>query len=165
VAQPTTSGYGFGSLNVFSNQFKKTAAAPPATTRRKKASLFARQESDDDAESSLSSSPVHVLVELQSFGGNWAWTQALFDVLGCDMAGTQARVLSLLQVEKLDTEAENAVATLLALGFLVNKNADSKSLWELVYEKAEAWISNTLPQIGVVGQAIETHKNDIMVLA
>lgn len=165
VAQPTTSGYGFGSLNVFSNPFKKNAAAPPATTRRKKASLFARQESDDDAESSLSSSPVHALVELQSFGGNWAWAQALFDVLGCDMAGTQARVLSLLQVEKLDTEAENAVATLLALGFLVNKNADSKSLWELVYEKAEAWISNTLPQIGVVGQAIETHKNDIMVLA
>lgn len=164
-AQPTTSGFGFGSLNPFSNPFKKAAAAPPATTRRKKASLFAGQESDDGADSSFSSSPVHVLVELQSFGGNWAWTQALFDVLGCDMAGTQARVLSLLQVEKLGAEAENAVATLLALGFLMNKNADSKSLWELVYEKAEAWISNTLPQIGVVGQAIETHKNDIMVLA
>lgn len=165
MAQPTTSGYGFGSLNQFSNPFKKTAAEPPATTRRKKASLFARQESDDDAEPSRSSSPVHILVGLQSFSGNWAWTQALFDVLGCDMVGTQARVLSLLQVEKLDTEAENAVATLLALGFLVNKNADSKSLWELVYEKAEAWISSTLPQIGVVGQAIEAHKNDIMVLA
>jgi hypothetical protein len=79
------------------------------------------------------------------------------------MADIQVRVLHLLQVEHLE-DAANIVATLLALGFLVNKNSDTRSVWELVYGKAEIWISSKLLQVGVTGQVIEAHKDEIVAL-
>lgn len=37
-------------------------------------------------------------------------------------------------------DTANIVATILAIAFLVKKNEDSRSVWELVYGKAYAWI-------------------------
>ncbi|OOQ88295.1 hypothetical protein PEBR_13349 [Penicillium brasilianum] len=154
----------FGRQSSGPTPFGNTTSPSQASMSMRKASLVARQEQDNAEPSPLTyQSKVHALVGLQSFEGNWEWKQDLFDVIGFQIKDVQAQILGLLQVESLDGEARNIAATILALGFLVNKHADSKGLWELVSDKAEAWISNKLPQIGF-GQVIESHKSDIMAL-
>jgi hypothetical protein len=164
--QPSTGGSLFGRASSGSNPFANlTVPTPPSMPSRKKASLIARQEPDSGDPAQLTnSSKVHALVGLQTFEGNWEWTQSLFDVLGCNMADIQVRVLHLLQVENLDTDAANILATMLATAFLLNKNSNSRSVWELVCDKAEFWVSRKLPLVGVTGQVIEAHKNEIMAL-
>lgn len=162
------SGSLFGSPTPYATGGSLFGSPPPAAPSSmpiSKASLVARQEGNN-ADSALfaNTSKVHTLVALQTFEGNWEWKQDLFDVLGSNMADTQVKVLRLLQAENLNTEVANVAATLLALGFLVNKNADLKAIWELVHGKAEAWIFHKLPQIGAIGEVIATHKNNIMAL-
>ncbi|KAJ5157109.1 uncharacterized protein N7482_008209 [Penicillium canariense] len=157
----------FGSTGHGSTPLFGGAARGPAPARLSaETSPFARQEHDKGGFTSTTTQPskVHALVALQTFQGNWEWNQALFDVLGLNMAEIQAKILHLVQVDTLHIEAVKSVATLLAMGFLVNKNSDSQSVWELVYGKAETWISNTLPGLGFLGHSIETMKTDIMAL-
>jgi hypothetical protein len=162
--QPSTGGSLFGRASSGSNPFANiTVPTPLSMPSQKKASLTARQEPDNAKPAQLTKpSKVHALVGLQTFEGNWEWAQSLFDVLGYNMADIQVRVLHLLQVESLGTDAANIVATVLAGAFLLNKNADSRSVWELVYDKVEFWVSKILDQ--VCFQVIEAHKNEIMAL-
>ncbi|KAJ5363951.1 uncharacterized protein N7496_009664 [Penicillium cataractarum] len=163
--QPTAGGYLCGGQSSGSTPFGSAAPPPPTSMPEKKALFVARQERDNAEPLPLTNQPtVHALVRLQSFEGSWEWKQTLFDVIGCQMTDVQAQILRLLQVEDFDSEAGKVVATILALGFLVNKHADSKGLWELVSDKAEAWISQRLPAMPL-GQVIESHKSDIMALA
>jgi hypothetical protein len=154
----------FGGQSSGSKLFGNTASPSQASMSMRKASLVARQEQNNAEPLPLTyQSKVHALVGLQSFEGNWEWRQDLFDVIGCQIDDVHAQILHLLHVESLDNEARNIAATILALGFLLNKHADSKGLWELVSDKAEAWISNRLPQTGL-GQVLESHKSDVMAL-
>lgn len=164
--QSSTGGPLFGRASFGSNPFGSvTVPTPPSMPSRKKASLIARQESDHAEPAQLTGpSKMHALIGLQTFEGNWEWTQSLFDVLECDMADIQVRVLHLLQVENLDMDAANIVATMLAVAFLVTKNAGSRSVWELVSDKAEMWISSKLNEVSATGQVIEAHKNEIVAL-
>lgn len=163
--QSTAGGSLFGGRSPGSTLFGNTASPPPTPMPEQKALFVARQERDNAEPLPLTNqSKVHALVGLQSFEGNWEWNQNLFDVLGCQMTDIQAQILRLLQFENFDTEAGKVVATILALGFLVNKHADSRGLWELVSDKAEAWIANKLSLETGLGQLIESHKRDIMAL-
>ncbi|KAJ6095379.1 hypothetical protein N7486_006125 [Penicillium sp. IBT 16267x] len=96
-------------------------------------------------------SKVHSLVGLQTFKGSWIWDQQLFDVVGIRMNETRTKVAAILQnFGKRDLWAgreENVVATLMIMGLLKRDHQDSKDLWELVYEKAEAWVQNELAEM------------------
>ncbi|KAJ5219251.1 uncharacterized protein N7498_001350 [Penicillium cinerascens] len=109
-------------------------------------------------------SEVHSLVALQSFSGNWELNQELCTLLGCDLNKVYNSFLELTQTTNISTNLTNALATIMAMGFLANKHADSRSVWELVFGKAEAWLNDTVPGLGIAGAMIDAKKAQIMSL-
>lgn len=109
-------------------------------------------------------SEVHSLVALQSFRGNWELNQELCTLLGCDLNKVYNSFLELTQTTNITTNLINAFATIMAMGFLVNKHDDSRSVWELVFGKAEAWLNDTVPGLDIAGAIIDAKKTQIMSL-
>jgi hypothetical protein len=76
---------------------------------------------------------LQTLIVLQTFEGFWEWNVALCKTLGIDGK----------QVEKLASKAKkNVLGTVLAVYFLETKLAHEKDSWELIVEKAKAWLDN-----------------------
>ncbi|KAJ5925399.1 hypothetical protein N7454_008038 [Penicillium verhagenii] len=95
-----------------------------------------------------SASQVHSLVALQNFDGSWTWNQQLFDIIGRAMDEMRANVAAKLQQsgkrDLIGQREANFVATLMVMRLLKRDHLDSKSLWELVYEKADWWAQKEL---------------------
>lgn len=110
-------------------------------------------------------STVYRLVAMQSFEGNWIWDQELFSLLGYDQSYMRNKVNQLLgKGVSLQADEKTVVVTLLVMGFLQRKNADSRDIWDLVYEKAQGWVHDKLKQMGTSGELIATHQTNIMAL-
>ena len=110
-------------------------------------------------------SKVHELVALQSFEGNWIWNEELFSLLGHDQDHIKGKVNQVLgKGGSLQADEETVVVTLLVMGFLQHKNADSRDIWDLVYDKAQGWVQDKLKQMGTSGELIATHQTNIMAL-
>lgn len=110
-------------------------------------------------------SKVHELVALQSFEGNWIWNEELFSLLGHDQDHIKGKVNQVLgKGGSLQADEETVVVTLLVMGFLQHKNADSRDIWDLVYDKAQGWVQDKLKQMGTSGRLIATHQTNIMAL-
>ena len=58
--------------------------------------------------------------------------------------------------------AATVIATFLAMGALLYKNADSRDAWELVYAKADDWTQRRLRDMGSLGVVLGSHKDEIM---
>jgi hypothetical protein len=122
---------------------------------------FGASQSNNPNTSTNSEDKVHRLIDLQSFRGNWELSQELCTLLGCDLTNVYNKFLNLIQANHTTTDLTNALATIMALGLLENKNTDSKSVWELVHGKAEIWLNKTLPALGVAGAILDAHKVQI----
>ncbi|KAF2737448.1 von Willebrand domain-containing protein [Polyplosphaeria fusca] len=72
------------------------------------------------------------VVGLQTFEGFWEWNAALFQAIGISEANAQKLLSGGLE--------KRAVATALAIAFLETKLQDLLESWELVVEKARAWL-------------------------
>jgi hypothetical protein len=96
-------------------------------------------------------SKVHSLIALQIFEGSWVWNQQFFDVMEDGMNETCDKVTALLQTfgkqDPFTDREKNVVATMLAMEKLKRDHQDSEDLWELVFQKAQTWVSNELAEM------------------
>lgn len=98
-------------------------------------------------------SRVHEIIRLQEYSGCWKWSPALFEQLEFDMTAKARQIEALCATngfsvdlssdELIDSVESEVLATALTMGWLRNRNANSRDLWELVYAKAEQWIMRT----------------------
>ena len=95
------------------------------------------------------------LIGLQTFEGSWMWSNKLFNLLGLREQEITTSIIRMYD-QHWDTDAakfpnveEKAViATLLAIGYLENKHADLRRVWELLHAKADTWVTQKLQQMG-----------------
>ena len=107
---------------------------------------------DDDAPAvpkpTTSVSPLHSLISLQTFSGAWEWRDDLLAVV-------------VPKEKKLAFDAafgsEQVMATCLAVAYMEARLADSKDVWEMVVEKAKAWVGSQVGT-GVVDGLVEKAK-------
>jgi hypothetical protein len=98
---------------------------------------------------------IHELIELQNFDGSWTWSKKLFTVLGLHEEETTRTIVRMCD-QHMNTDAakfpngdeKTVIATLLAIGYLENKYLKSRSVWELLHAKADAWVTQKLHQMG-----------------
>lgn len=74
---------------------------------------------------------MHELISLQAFDGSWDWSERLVAVLEIDQKWVRDMLVDF---------DEKVMATLLAVGFLEGKMLAEVELWEMVVEKAKAWL-------------------------
>jgi hypothetical protein len=74
------------------------------------------------------------IISLQTFSGSWAWSSALLKAVQVDAGAADVKQAL---AEGAD---ETALATALVVRFLERKMSADKDVWELVVEKARAWI-------------------------
>ena len=83
------------------------------------------------ASPSLQASPLHNLIGLQSFSGAWDWSDELLAVV----APNEKKLVF------DDTfGSQQVMATCLAVAYLEIRLADRRDVWDMVVEKAKAWL-------------------------
>ncbi|WOO79134.1 von Willebrand factor A domain-containing protein 5A [Vanrija pseudolonga] len=80
-----------------------------------------------EKEVALPADSLGALIQLQAFEGNWSWSAHLERILGT-------------AASKYAT-AGDVTATAATIAFFKKKLADDREVWELVVEKAEAWLA------------------------
>ncbi|KAM7195903.1 von Willebrand factor type A domain containing protein [Naviculisporaceae sp. PSN 640] len=113
--------------------------ARPISRRREKVES---DESDDDSVPAADTrGRFERLVALQSFAGFWAWHEALLELLGLKGGDLDAKLESSEAQDKIGTDQ---LATALVLAYLELKLAERKDEWELLADKAMAWLDNEI---------------------
>ncbi|OWY42953.1 von willebrand-like protein [Alternaria alternata] len=82
------------------------------------------------------------LIARQSFEGSWA----AIDKLPCDEMKLDRDAASKAIAKLTETNADKVLATATAVMFLEKKMQDEEETWELVVEKARAWLENELAE-------------------
>ncbi|GKT79713.1 von Willebrand domain-containing protein [Colletotrichum tofieldiae] len=80
------------------------------------------------------------LVSLQDFSGFWAWADELFTILGISPRDVQSTVEKTVG----GSSPPNASSTAAVVAFLRKSLADDRDSWEMMEEKAVAWLENEL---------------------
>ncbi|PKX99078.1 VIT and vWA domain-containing protein [Aspergillus novofumigatus IBT 16806] len=114
-------------------------------------------------ETAGAASQVHRIIALQSFEGYWPWSAELLNALGLHERGIQARLMQLLQKDSRRSNL-TVIATMLAMAYLTTKCAADRSVWELVYDKAEGWKRQKLVEMGDVGNVLKAKEKEITAL-
>lgn len=114
---------------------------------------------------------VYEIIQLQTFDGSWMWSNALFRGMQLDVDATVNRLATMFAeagrtIENGFPRGDEAtvIATLLTMGWLENRNSDTRGFWELVYDKAEHWVTLKLEEMreqGSAGAIIESHREEI----
>lgn len=92
-----------------------------------------------------SGSALERLTALQRFDGSWVWSAALEAILDLKLKAAQAVIPA---VDK------TVLATALAVAYFRTKLAEEADVWELMVEKAEAWLATKVQDVSaVIGQA------------
>lgn len=86
---------------------------------------------------------VKELADLQTFMGSWRWSARLESVIGV----TKQRAMSAISISAKGS-GEDVVATLCVYVFLKVKMADEMGSWELMGDKALAWLEEQTGQTG-----------------
>ncbi|KAJ5503490.1 hypothetical protein N7463_006364, partial [Penicillium fimorum] len=97
---------------------------------------------------------MHELIRLQTFEGSWMWSNELFELLECDMNAAITKLATANQTIEHGfphAEESTALATLLAMGWLLKKHLGSRGVWELVYAKASEWARVELQRMHIQG--------------
>lgn len=81
--------------------------------------------------SSAQESPLETIVRLQHFVGFWTWSDEIFYAIGMDQEHLVTNEINI---------SPDAWATIAVLAFMSRKLADEKDVWELLEEKALAWL-------------------------
>ncbi|KAK8091342.1 von willebrand domain containing protein [Apiospora phragmitis] len=93
------------------------------------------------------------LVLMQSFEGSWPWSQELLSLLQrkeATLASAWAAAFSAKYGGEAASQSREVIATTCVVAWLRKKSADQKDSWELLVDKALAWLAAQLP-----GQEIE----------
>ncbi|KAF5660166.1 hypothetical protein FHETE_9140 [Fusarium heterosporum] len=92
-------------------------------------------------------SPLQALTSLQSFSGSWSWSVDLERVLGVTAAAINK--LELPSVVRDHAEKDSILATACAVLFFKKKLSDERDTWEMLVEKAEGWLEDSIGEDGV----------------
>lgn len=128
-------------------------------------SSFLDLSSDPGAISPIRSSPLHDVILLQTFVGSWALDPEFLGAVGLDKSPlddlgleSNARFAEAIGFAGLSSNLDG-VATVLALAFLRLKGSTEQDIWDLVADKAMAWLKGQVTQygdgLGRVEKAIE----------
>ncbi|GIJ98449.1 hypothetical protein Aspvir_000566 [Aspergillus viridinutans] len=115
------------------------------------------------SETAGGASTVHRIIALQSFEGYWIWSTELMEVLGLDERDIRARLLKLFEKDGRGSNL-TVIATMLVMTYLSTKCADDRSVWELVYDKAEGWKRQKLVEMGEEADVLKAMEKDIIAL-
>ncbi|SMQ45178.1 unnamed protein product [Zymoseptoria tritici ST99CH_3D7] len=123
VGQPSfsTAGGLFGA----SSRRKKRVAAPAGNS-------FLADEEVPPVDPEKPLSLLHKLISLQTFSGAWAWSDELLALL--KLSAPEEKILAQFG------DVKDLAATALVVAFLQAHLADDKEVWEMVVEKAKAWL-------------------------
>lgn len=179
-AEPPAAGMGFSPM--------MTPASPPARageymmmeteeaeeTDEEMGFMLVDGESNDAAGYSPASPPmasetagaaskVHRIIALQSFEGYWTWSAELMNALGVDEQDIRARLMKLFLEDSRGSDL-TVIATMLAMAYLSTKCAADRSVWELVYDKAQEWKRQRLVEMGESGDVLRAKENEIIAL-
>ncbi|KAJ5788572.1 hypothetical protein N7457_003562 [Penicillium paradoxum] len=170
VPSPTdSSGRG---VPCFGNFAQSQAVEDPAPTPHIYASPFRAEPVQQSLGGSPASSPtdpfgptppkmgVDEVIRLQNYDGSWSWSNELFASMHTNMNVKQMEVKKLLGnagrvaggTFPFGDEAV-IIATLLAMGWLQNRNIYSRGRWELVFDKADQWVTHKLEEMREKGVA------------
>lgn len=116
---------------------------------------------DDTSETTKGRSPVvpqtpeallEFIVERQAFDGAWQWDGAqLVRWLGLDAAQVAAKVKAAVGTSVAEDKMLDIAATAAVLAYLEVKLAGKKDEWEMMAEKAVAWLEEAMAAAGVAG--------------
>ncbi|PGH02151.1 hypothetical protein AJ80_08913 [Polytolypa hystricis UAMH7299] len=104
------------------------------------------------------------LISLQSFEGEWDWSDKVFKLMGLKAADVQTKLnwASILGFQEGDVKEKDAaqrtlIATLLVVAFFKKKFQNDAETWELVGEKAMGLVSQRVQAMGgsIVGREEE----------
>ncbi|KAH7478603.1 hypothetical protein FOMA001_g10295 [Fusarium oxysporum f. sp. matthiolae] len=91
--------------------------------------------------------PLQALTTLQTFAGSWSWSSDLERVLG--VTSDQVSKLTLPSSVKDHSEKDDVLATACAVLFFKNKLQEEMDTWEMLVEKAEGWLEESIGEDGV----------------
>ncbi|KAJ4092562.1 hypothetical protein NW760_012020 [Fusarium oxysporum] len=91
--------------------------------------------------------PLQALTTLQTFAGSWSWSSDLERVLG--VTSDQVSKLALPSSVKDHSEKDDVLATACAVLFFKNKLQEEMDTWEMLVEKAEGWLEESIGEDGV----------------
>lgn len=162
------------STDVVSN----SSTSPEATSKKKSKKRMFHQFSQRLApgtartinKPATSTSTLDEIVKTQTFEGSWEWTPKLLFWFGLDENNVRDRLAAEAQKDNRDAQfleekdVSTAIATLLVMGYLEQKAAGEKSVWELMHQKADQWVQVTLGQMGEKGVVIEKLRGAIVSL-
>ncbi|KAF4287245.1 hypothetical protein KXV70_002521 [Aspergillus fumigatus] len=114
-------------------------------------------------ETAGAASQVHRIIALQSFEGYWTWSEELMNALRLDERDVRAQLMKLFQKDSRGSNL-TVIATMLAMAYLSTHCAAHRSVWELVYDKAEGWKRQQLVEMGETGSVLKAKENEITAL-
>ncbi|KAM0244800.1 hypothetical protein ACHAP5_005923 [Fusarium lateritium] len=91
--------------------------------------------------------PLQALTTLQTFSGSWAWSADFERVL--DLTGETVSKIELPAAVRDHTDKDSILATACAILFFKKKLMDEKDIWEMLVEKAEGWLEDSIGEEGV----------------
>ena len=103
---------------------------------------FCSTRSDTTTPTCSSDETLHSLIALQTFAGFWEATDSVFNIMGIpsEKLGLENRAMGAGGDAK---HKKNAWVTLLVVRFLEMYMQSEKDVWELVVDKARAWLGET----------------------
>lgn len=106
----------------------------------------AEEEEEEEAEASDEDGTLlQRLIARQSFDGSWTGIiDQLCDEMSMDRDVVRGAVQKVEQVARDTTDVEQALSTAVVVVFLENKMEDEEETWELVVEKARAWLKDVV---------------------
>jgi hypothetical protein len=108
---------------------------------------------------------VSEVLQQQKFGGNFALDAAFARVLGASLAALDA-ALAPARLAPLDGgDVKSVWATLLALAALEKHYGASRGVWEMVAEKAIAWLTTLLKGKGLDKKAARVKVDELVAIA
>ncbi|KAF4202730.1 hypothetical protein CNMCM8927_009633 [Aspergillus lentulus] len=114
-------------------------------------------------ETAGAASQVHRIIALQSFEGYWTWSAELMNALGLDERDIRARLMQLFQKDSRGSNL-TVIATMLVMAYLSIHCAADRSVWELVYDKAEGWKRQKIVEMGDEGNVLKAKEPEISAL-
>ncbi|KAG5748979.1 hypothetical protein H9Q70_008349 [Fusarium xylarioides] len=86
--------------------------------------------------------PLQALTALQTFAGSWSWSSDLERVLG--VTSDQVSKLALPASVKDHSKKDDLLATACAVLFFKKKLQEEMDTWEMLVEKAEGWLEDSI---------------------
>ena len=113
--------------------------APPMAKRKSvHSSRFASAE--EGTSTAANSDPLHTIISLQSFSGSWGFSPALQQALNVSSPNVQ----ELMRILSSAPHESDIAVTAMTVAFLETEMKEKQGVWEMVVEKARAWLNGKI---------------------